>query len=95
MTKVYYDQSVEKMLYKVKIAVIGYGSQGHAHAQNLKDNGYDVVVGIRPGHSFDRAKEDGFDVYPVNEATKQADVVMILLPDEIQGNVYKMKLNLT
>lgn len=90
MTKVYYDQSVEKdALQGKKIAVIGYGSQGHAHAQNLKDNGYDVVVGIRPGHSFDRAKEDGFDVYPVNEATKQADVVMILLPDEIQGNVYK------
>ena len=53
------------MHYKVKIAIIGYGSQGHAHAQNLKDNGYDVIVGIRPGHSFDKAKEDGFDVYPV------------------------------
>ena len=56
------------MHYKVKIAIIGYGSQGHAHAQNLKDNGYDVIVGIRPGHSFDKAKEDGFDVYPVAEA---------------------------
>ena len=77
------------MHYKVKIAIIGYGSQGHAHAQNLKDNGYDVIVGIRPGHSFDKAKEDGFDVYPVAEAVKQADVIMVLLPDEIQGNVYK------
>ena len=59
------------MHYKVKIAIIGYGSQGHAHAQNLKDNGYDVIVGIRPGHSFDKAKEDGFDVYPVAEVNKQ------------------------
>ena len=92
MTKVYYDQSVEKMHYKVKIAIIGYGSQGHAHAQNLKDNGYDVRVGIRPGNSFNKAKEDGLDVYPVAEAVKQADVIMVLLPDEIQGNVYKMKL---
>ena len=90
MTKVYYDQSVEKdALQGKKIAIIGYGSQGHAHAQNLKDNGYDVIVGIRPGHSFDKAKEDGFDVYPVAEAVKQADVIMVLLPDEIQGNVYK------
>ena len=90
MTKVYYDETVtQDALQGKKIAVIGYGSQGHAHAQNLKDNGYDVVIGLRPGRSFNKAKEDGFDVYPVNEATKQADVVMILLPDEIQGNVYK------
>ena len=90
MTKVYYDQSVEKdALQGKKIAIIGYGSQGHAHAQNLKDNGYDVRVGIRPGNSFNKAKEDGLDVYPVAEAVKQADVIMVLLPDEIQGNVYK------
>ena len=57
MTKVYYDQSVEKdALQGKKIAIIGYGSQGHAHAQNLKDNGYDVRVGIRPGNSFNKAK---------------------------------------
>ena len=90
MTKVFYDNSVtEDALQGKKIAVVGYGSQGHAHAQNLKDNGYDVVIGIRPGKSFDQAKEDGFEVYPVNEAVKQSDVVMILLPDEIQGQVYK------
>lgn len=90
MTKVYYDETVkEDALKGKKIAVVGYGSQGHAHAQNLKDNGYDVVIGIRPGHSFDRAKKDGFDVYPVAEAVKQADVVMVLLPDEIQGKVYE------
>ena len=68
---------------------MGYGSQGHAHAQNLKDNGYDVIIGIRPGSSFDKAKDDGFEVYPVNEAKKTSDVIMILLPDEIQGQVYK------
>ncbi|HDC9631098.1 TPA: ketol-acid reductoisomerase [Staphylococcus aureus] len=90
MTTVYYDQDVRTdALQGKKIAVVGYGSQGHAHAQNLKDNGYDVVIGIRPGRSFDKAKEDGFDVFPVAEAVKQADVIMVLLPDEIQGDVYK------
>ena len=53
-----------------KIAVIGYGSQGHAHAQNLRDSGRDVIIGVRPGKSFDKAKEDGFDTYTVAEATK-------------------------
>lgn len=90
MTKVYYDQSVEKdALQGKKIAVVGYGSQGHAHAQNLKDNGYDVVIGIRPGRSFDQAKKDGFEVYSVADAVKSSDVVMVLLPDEIQGKVYE------
>lgn len=90
MTTVYYDQSVTNdALQGKKIAIVGYGSQGHAHAQNLKDNGYDVIIGIRPGNSFNKAKDDGFEVYPVNEAAKQADVIMILLPDEIQGDVYK------
>ncbi|MEX5935699.1 ketol-acid reductoisomerase [Mammaliicoccus sciuri] len=90
MTKVFYDNTVtEDALQGKKITVVGYGSQGHAHAQNLKDNGYEVVIGIRPGKSFDQAKEDGFEVYPVDEAVKQSDVVMILLPDEIQGQVYK------
>ena len=69
-----------------KIAVIGYGSQGHAHAQNLRDSGHDVIIGVRPGKSFDKAKEDGFDTYTVAEATKLADVIMILAPDEIQAD---------
>ena len=71
-----------------KIAVIGYGSQGHAHAQNLRDTGHDVIIGVRPGKSFDKAKEDGFDTYTVAEATKLADVIMILAPDEIQADMY-------
>lgn len=80
------------MHYKVKIAIIGYGSQGHAHAQNLKDNGYDVRVGIRPGNSFNKAKEDGLDVYPVAEAVKQADVIMVLLLMKFKVMYIKMKL---
>ena len=71
-----------------KIAIIGYGSQGHAHAQNLRDSGRDVIIGVRPGKSFDKAKEDGFDTYEVAEATKLADVIMILAPDEIQADLY-------
>ena len=88
MTKVYYDQDVTvKALEGKKIAVIGYGSQGHAHSQNLRDNGNDVIIGIRAGKSADKAKEDGFEVFSVAEATKQADVVMILIPDEQQAEV--------
>ncbi|QEY06841.1 ketol-acid reductoisomerase [Streptococcus ratti] len=71
-----------------KIAVVGYGSQGHAHAQNLRDSGHDVIIGVRHGKSFDKAKEDGFDVYEVAEATKLADIIMILAPDEIQAKLY-------
>ena len=71
-----------------RIAVIGYGSQGHAHAQNLRDTGHDVIIGVRAGKSFDKAKEDGFETFEVAEATKQADVIMILAPDEIQADLY-------
>ena len=80
-----------------KVAVIGYGSQGHAHSQNLRDSGVEVVIGLRPGGSWNKAVEDGFQVYTVGEATAQADVVMILLPDELQPTVYKNEIepNLT
>ncbi len=88
--KVYYESDVQfNALEGKKIAVLGYGSQGGAHAKNLRDNGQDVIIGIRPGSSAERAKEDGFEVFDVAEATKQADVIMILIPDEIQGDVYK------
>ncbi|MDH7999128.1 ketol-acid reductoisomerase [Bacillus cereus] len=90
MAKVYYEKDVTvNVLKEKKVAIIGYGSQGHAHAQNLRDNGFDVVVGLRKGKSWDKAKEDGFSVYTVAEAAKQADVVMILLPDELQPEVYE------
>ncbi len=85
-----YEKDVQvAALQGKKIAVIGYGSQGHAHAQNLRDSGNDVIIGVRPGKSFDKAKEDGFDTYSVAEATKLADVIMILAPDEIQADTYK------
>ncbi|MBM9832924.1 NAD(P)-binding domain-containing protein, partial [Enterococcus faecalis] len=85
-----YEKDVQvAALQDKKIAVIGYGSQGHAHAQNLRDSGNDVIIGVRAGKSFDKAKEDGFATYSVAEATKLADVIMILAPDEIQADTYK------
>src|SRR5690606_22019759 len=75
-----------------KIAIIGYGSQGHAHALNLKESGFDVVVGIRPGKSYDAAKEDGVEVKSVAEAAAEADVIQILLPDERQKAVYEAEI---
>ncbi|MEH7351053.1 ketol-acid reductoisomerase [Gottfriedia acidiceleris] len=90
MAKVYYGTDVkENVLVGKTIAVIGYGSQGHAHALNLHENGHKVVVGCRPGKSWDAAANDGLHVTTVAEASKAADVVMILLPDEHQPTVYK------
>ena len=77
----YYQNEInDELLREKKIAVIGYGSQGHAHALNLKESGFDVRIGIRPGKSADQAKEDGLDVKTVAEAAKEAEVIMILLP---------------
>ena len=93
MAKVYYEKDVTvNVLKEKKVAIIGYGSQGHAHAQNLRDNGFDVVVGLRKGKSWDKANEDGFSVYTVAEAAEKADVVMILLPDELQPEVYEAEI---
>jgi ketol-acid reductoisomerase len=88
--KVYYDKdaSVDKLKSR-KIAVIGYGSQGHAHAQNLRDSGMNVVVGLREGgSSWEKAKNAGFKVLPVDEAAKWADIIMILAPDSGQPEIY-------
>ncbi|MBB6731066.1 ketol-acid reductoisomerase [Cohnella zeiphila] len=71
------------------IAVIGYGSQGHAQAQNLRDSGLSVIIGLREGKSAEAARNDGFEVFPVADATRKADVVQILMPDETQASVYK------
>ncbi|MCD8339305.1 MAG: ketol-acid reductoisomerase [Burkholderiales bacterium] len=89
--KVYYDKDADLSLIKdKKVAILGYGSQGHAHAQNLRDSGVDVIVGVRKeGSSWKKAKDAGFTVKPVHEAVKDADVVMVLLPDETIAKVYK------
>ncbi|RDV84275.1 ketol-acid reductoisomerase [Ammonifex thiophilus] len=89
--KVFYDESADLNLLKgKKIAVIGYGSQGRAQAQNLKDSGLDVVVGLRPDSpSRDLAERDGLPVMTVAEAAASADIIQILIPDENQPAVYR------
>ncbi len=89
--KVFYDKDCDLSLIKGKtVAIIGYGSQGHAHAQNLSDSGVKVVVGLRKGGaSWPKVEKAGLKVAEVAEAVKQADVVMILLPDEQIAKVYR------
>ena len=89
-TTVYYDAdcNLQKLVGK-KITVLGYGSQGHAHALNLKENGMDVTIGLRKdSKTWAVAEEAGFVVKETGEAVKDADVVMVLIPDEIQGDTY-------
>ncbi len=90
MAKVYYENDADlDLIRSKKVAIIGYGSQGHAHAQNLKDSGVEVVVGLRPGSaSWEKAEAAGLEVAEVSEAVKQGDVVMILVPDQYQRTVY-------
>jgi ketol-acid reductoisomerase len=89
--KVYYDKDADLSLLKgKKVAIIGYGSQGHAHAQNLQDSGVKVTVGLRKaGASWDKAKRGGIDVAEIDEAIRGADIVMVLLPDEHHAAIYK------
>ncbi len=91
MAKVYTDEEVSLDALKgKKIAIIGYGSQGHAHALNLKDSGLDVAVGLRKGGaSWERAQNDGLKVMEIAEAAQWADVIMMLIPDTMQPEVYK------
>ena len=88
---IYYDADADlKHLAGKTIAILGYGSQGHAQAQNLRDSGLNVVVAQRPGGpNYDLAKSHGFEPMSVEDAVKQADVINILLPDELQADVYK------
>lgn len=88
--KIYYKTDVpQNALTGKQLCVVGYGSQGHAHAKNLRDSGFSVVIGIREGKSAQAAREDGFEVLPVAEAVKKSDVIMILTPDETQPDIYK------
>jgi ketol-acid reductoisomerase len=89
--KVYYDKDADLSLVKgKKVAIIGYGSQGHAHARNLQDSGMKVTVGLRKeGASWEKAKKGGIEVAELDEAIKGADIVMILLPDEHHAQIYK------
>jgi ketol-acid reductoisomerase len=88
---IFYDKDADLAALKGKtVAILGYGSQGHAHAQNLRDSGVKVVVGQRPGgKNYELAVSHGFEPLPVEEAVKQADIVNILLPDEVQADVYR------
>ncbi len=92
--KVYYDADADLALLKDKtIAILGYGSQGHAQAQNLRDSGCNVVIGQRKGSAnYDLAVEHGFDPMPVDEATAAGDLINILLPDEVQGDVFRAQI---
>src|ERR687894_948179 len=87
----FYDDDADLSLLDGKtVAILGYGSQGHAHAQNLKDSGADVVVGLRSdSSSVEKARGDGFEVLDIGEAASRGDVVMVLLPDEKHGEVYR------
>ena len=88
--QVYYDKDANlELIRSKKVAVIGYGSQGHAHAQNLKESGVNVIVGLREGKSWEKAKKAKLKVVTVVEAAKWADVIMILAPDELQGDIYR------
>jgi ketol-acid reductoisomerase len=87
----YYDDDADLTLLNGKtVAIIGYGSQGHAHSLNLKDSGVDVVVGLRPDSaSVEQARAEGLEVTDVADAASRGDIVMILLPDELHGQVFR------
>lgn len=91
---VFYDKDCDLGLIKAKkVAMIGFGSQGHAHAENLRDSGVEVIVGLKKGGaSWSKAEAKGFKVMSVGEATKAADVVMILTPDEFQSDIFKAEI---
>jgi ketol-acid reductoisomerase len=88
---IYYDDDADLSLLSGKtVAILGYGSQGHAQAQNLRDSGVKVIVGQRKGSkNYELAVSHGFEPLPVEEATKKADIINILLPDEVQGDIYR------
>jgi ketol-acid reductoisomerase len=90
MLNIYYDKDADLNRLRGKtIAIIGYGSQGHAHALNLKESGMEVIVGLREGGSWQKAERAGLKVMPAGDAAKRADIVMMLAPDEVQAAIYR------
>jgi len=90
----YFEQDADLSVLNGKtVAVIGYGSQGRGQSLNLRDSGVSVIVGLRPGKSWQKAVEEGFQVFSVSEAVKRADIVQILLPDEHQGAIYRAEIH--
>ncbi|HMS38172.1 MAG TPA: NAD(P)-binding domain-containing protein, partial [Arachnia sp.] len=91
MAEMFYDNDADLSIIQSRsVAVIGYGSQGHAHALSLRDSGVDVRVGLRPGSaSAAKAEAEGLRVLPVAEAVEEADLIMILAPDQVQRTLYK------
>lgn len=92
--KIYYDKDCDlSLIQSKKVAMIGFGSQGHAHAENLRDSGVEVIIGLKKGgKSWDKALAKGFKVLSVAEATKEADLIMILTPDELQSDIFKAEI---
>jgi len=91
MVNIYYDADADlSLLDRKRIAILGYGSQGHAHGQNLKDSGCDVVIGLYEGSkSWQVAKDDGLTVMPVEQAAAEADIMMVVVPDQTQRDLYE------
>ncbi|EAJ2427035.1 ketol-acid reductoisomerase [Campylobacter upsaliensis] len=88
--RVYYDKDCDlNLIQSKKVAIIGFGSQGHAHALNLRDSGVEVFIGLRKGKSYEKAQNEGFEVLSVAQACKKADLIMILTPDESQAEIYE------
>lgn len=90
----YFEEDANLSIFKGKtVAVIGYGNQGRGQSLNLRDSGVTVIIGLRPGKSWQKASEDGFQVFSISEAVKRADLVQILLPDEQQAAVYRNEIH--
>lgn len=91
---IYYDKDCDiNFIKSKKVAIIGFGSQGHAHAMNLRDSGVDVIIGLKEdGQSWSKAQNAGFAVKSVKEATKEADVIMVLAPDELQSDIFNLEI---
>jgi len=90
MVEMYYDKDIDMNILKgKKITIIGYGSQGHAHSQNLRDSGLDIIVGeLEDSKPWNDAKQKRFNVYSADEASRQADIIMFLVPDQLQKEIY-------